>query len=117
MKTVTLTFQVPEDLEDTVLRMGPVQWGAAEAASDAKHKAQLGQTIRLTREFFGPEAVPALTQMHGLYLEGSDRVLCHTGVSPNSPNNARALAGLWNALHTELLNIQHAETAEVSHAD
>jgi len=34
--------------------------------------------------------------MHGLYIGGSDTVLCHTGTSPNSPTHARILTVLWN---------------------
>ncbi len=38
--------------------------------------------------------------MHGLYIKGTETVICHTGTSPNSGQIARALAGAWNHLRT-----------------
>ena len=90
---------IPEDIAEHVLRMGRIQWGLSGPKSDEDHLADFASTLRLTREHF--ETVGD-QELHGCYLNGTETVLCHTGVSPNSPIHARILVGLWNQLHDTL---------------
>jgi len=99
MKAVTLHIEVPEDIEKRLLDAGLVVWGAVGPKPDSEHLADFASTLELTRQHFGTEGD---AELHGLYLDGTDIVLGHTGVSPNSPLHARILVGLWNALHGEL---------------
>jgi hypothetical protein len=92
---------IPSAVIEQVLSMGRVEWGATDEFTSDGHLRHLEQSLRLTREAFDYEDIPV--RMHGLYLEGVDTVLCHTGTSPNSGANAQALAGAWNWLHGECL--------------
>ena len=94
--------EIPRDIAEQVLSMGLVEWGATDRKLAADHSADFTETLRKTREHFNFEDVPV--QMHGLYLEGTETVLCFTGTSPNSGANAQALAGAWNWLHTQSLS-------------
>lgn len=87
---------IPRAIAEQVLSMGRVEWGATAELTEIGHVAHLTETLRLTRKQFDCEDVPV--PMHGLYLEGMETVLCHTGTSPNSGANAQALAGAWNWL-------------------
>jgi hypothetical protein len=87
---------IPREIVEQVLSMGRVEWSATDELTSAGHLAHLEETLRLTREHFNFEDVPV--RMHGVYLEGLEVVLCHTGTSPNSGINAQALAGAWNWL-------------------
>lgn len=87
---------IPPQIVEQVLSMGKVEWGATAAYTDAGHLEHLAESLRITREHFDFEDIPV--PMHGLYLEGTETVLCHTGTSPNSGANAQALAGAWNWL-------------------
>lgn len=93
--------EIPADIAAQVLSMGRVEWGATAALTDTGHLEHLAGSLRLTREHFNFEDVPV--PMNGLYLEGGETVLCHTGTSPNSGPNAQALAGAWNWLHDQCL--------------
>lgn len=88
---------VPSDISDAVLAIGRVEWGATYEKPDEDHVKDFTTTLRLTREHFNMDAIPV--RMQGLYIEGSDIVVCHTGMSPNSAIHARALTGAWNHLH------------------
>lgn len=99
MKSITFSIEIPDDLEARIREAGPAQWGQTGAKPDAEHLAEFEQTLRLTREHFSTEGD---AELHGLFLDGTNTVLCHTGVSPNSPLHARILTGLWNALHAEI---------------
>lgn len=55
--------------------------------------ADTANSVRLTAEHFGQTEDQ---KMSGLYMAGTDTVICHTGTSPNSPETARILTGLWN---------------------
>lgn len=94
---------IPENVAEHVLRLGRAQWGKVDAQPDATHVAEFAQTLKLTREHFGTEGDQ---ELHGCYLDGTNTVLCHTGVSPNSPLSASILTGLWNKLHDDLLAAQ-----------
>ena len=90
---------IPDQIAEQVLSMGRVEWGATKEQMAQQHSDDFAETLRLTREHFNLEDVPV--RLHGLYLEGTETVLCHTGTSPNSPGNAQALAGAWNWLHAK----------------
>lgn len=90
---------IPCDIAEQVLSMGRAEWGATDEKTSAEHLAAFENTLRLTRENFNLEDIPV--RLHGLYLEGTETVLCHTGTSPNSGANAQALAGAWNWLHDQ----------------
>lgn len=98
MVDVTTT---PRDLVDQILEMGRIEWGAVQAKTDEGHILDFTETLRITRENFG--VTEPTQELHGLYLEGTETVLAHTGTSPNSPKNARVIAGLWNSVHDALL--------------
>lgn len=87
---------IPSDIAAAVLALGKVEWGATAPQTDAEHVAGFENSLRLTREHFGTEGPQRLD---GVYVAGSDIVLCHTGTSPNSPIHARSLTGAWNWLH------------------
>lgn len=88
--------------------MGRVEWGSTAEQTSERHVADFAKTLRLTREYFNLEDVPV--SLHGLYLEGTETVLCHTGTSPNSGMNARALAGAWNWLVEQCKRGDHRGT-------
>lgn len=86
---------IPRDIAEAVASIGEAEWGATRAQDDAAHVADFGNSLRLTREHFGTDGPQ---QLHGLYLKGTETVLCHTGTSPNSAVHAQALTGAWNWL-------------------
>ncbi len=85
---------LPADIIESLLAIGPVEWGQTHKQNDGKHLDDLEDTLRLTRQHFGIEDKE--TAIHGLYIAGTGIVLAHTGMSPNSPQHARILAGAWN---------------------
>lgn len=89
-------FALPQDVIDSLIAIGPVEWGVSLTQSDEKHAADLMDTLRITREHFG--MTDEETGIHGVYLSGTGIVLAHTGMSPNSPQHARILTGAWNML-------------------
>jgi len=91
--------EIPSHIAEQVLSMGRAEWGATSEKTSAEHLADFENTLRLTRENFNLEDIPV--QMHGLYLEGAETILCHTGTSPNSGANAQALVGAWNWLYDQ----------------
>ncbi|MDX3926766.1 MAG: hypothetical protein QHC90_13305 [Shinella sp.] len=93
---MTGSKEIPEDIIASLLAVGPVEWGRTHRQSDEKHVEDLRDTIRLTREHFS--IAEEETAIHGVYLEGTDTVLAHTGMSPNSSQHARILVGAWNQL-------------------
>ncbi len=87
---------LPADIIESLLAIGYVEWGQTHKQNDGKHLDDLEDTLRLTRQHFGIEDKE--TAIHGLYLADTSIVLAHTGMSPNSPQHARILAGAWNQL-------------------
>jgi hypothetical protein len=85
---------IPRDIAELALKLGEVEWGATAEKVAAEHVADFTETLRLTRENFDLADIPV--QLQGLYLKGTETVVCHTGTSPNSATIARTLAGLWN---------------------
>lgn len=93
-----MTTPIPQNIVDTVLKIGRAEWGSVSARSAAEHGDHVRQSVEMTTESFGQtEPQP----MHGLYVEGSETVICHTGTSPNSPITAQALTAAWNHLHDQ----------------
>ena len=88
----------PLDLAEIVASLGPAEWGTTEAFDADGHAAHIKNSVEETARNFQQEG-PQM--MHGLYLEGTCTVVCHTGTSPNSPQIARALTGAWNRLVEE----------------
>ena len=88
-------IQLPSDIAERVLATGYVEWGQTPALGPEGHGAHVTASCRLTAEHFGQQGD---LHMHGLYPVGTETVVCHTGTSPNSALNARALTGAWNWL-------------------
>ena len=89
---------IPEELVAHALMLGRVEWSATAATDAEGHALMTAETVRLTAERFeqdGPQP------MHFLSLEGSGRVLCDAGTSPNSANTARIITALWNRFVTD----------------
>lgn len=95
---------IPAHIAEQVLAMGRAYWGATGEKTASEHMADFENTLRLTRENFNCEDVPVA--MHGLYLEGTETVLCHTGTSPNSGANAQVLTGAWNWLYDQCATLK-----------
>lgn len=104
-----LDMKLPDDIIDSLLSIGYVEWGVTFSQADEKHASDLMDTIRTTREHFGIDDEE--TAIHGVYLEGTGTVLAHTGMSPNSPQHARILVGAWNKL-VEMAKTARPEQAE-----
>lgn len=90
----------PESVDPTVLEMmrvaaslGRVEWGTTPEHNADGHAAHVKKSVQITAEIFDQSESQ---QMHGVYIEGSETVIAHTGTSPNSPTHARILTGLWN---------------------
>ncbi len=91
--TETQTF--PPEIIDVLRKIGKVEWGATAPATAEEHGAMTVNSVQITAETFAQtEPQP----MNGLYAEGTETIVCHTGTSPNSANIARALTGAWNHL-------------------
>ncbi len=102
---------VPREIAEVVLKLGRAEWGATKPRTAKQHAVSVGKSVRITAEHFGQTEPQA---MHGLYCQGDETIICHTGTSPNSPNTARALTGAWNHLHDLILAAVQAETAPLS---
>ena len=100
---------LPKDIALAVAKMGKVEWGAVQPKPDEDHAKSFADSLKLTREYFKTEGDQSL---HGVYLEGTEIVLCHTGTSPNSANNARALTGAWNWLVDQATHLSHNPHAD-----
>ena len=97
MQSVTFTMELPDDLTQRLLEAGPVVWGHTGPKFDVDHIADFTDTLRKTKEYFG--TTDDATDLQGVYLDGTEIVVAHTGTSPNSAAHARLIVGLWNALH------------------
>lgn len=96
---------IPPDLAQRILTLGKVEWGATSAKSDAEHLEDFASSLQITREHHKTEGPQSL---HGVYISGSETVLCHTGTSPNSPAHAQIMAGLWNSVFDALSKLNGA---------
>ena len=95
------TKTIPDELARRMIEVGKVEWGAVKAKTDAEIIRDFCDTLRITREQFktpdGPQSI------HGVFLVGTETVVCHTGTSPNSPVHAQIIAGLWNSVIDALM--------------
>lgn len=98
---------LPADVVELVLRIGRAEWAATPAKSAEEHASDLINSIRITDEHFKIEGPH---RMDGLYIEGTETIICHSGTSPNSPGIAKALTGAWNRMYDEAA-AQHIERA------
>jgi hypothetical protein len=87
--------KLPADIAEHVLSLGRVEWGQTPAHDAEGHGAHVARSVRITAENFGQEGDQ---HMHGLWLAGTETVLCHTGTSPNAAKTTQALVGAWNWL-------------------
>ena len=103
-----LKAALPDDIVERVLAIGRVEWGTSHYQTDEQHVDDFRDTLRITREHFKREE--RVTAIHGLFLAGSNTILANTGNSPNSPQHARILTGVWNQL-VDLAEQQARESA------
>lgn len=91
---------IPADIAQHVRKIGKVEWGQTPAHDADGHGRHIADSVRLTAANFGQTEDQ---HMHGLWLEGTETVLCHTGTSPNAPMTTQTLAGAWNWLVDQAL--------------
>ena len=72
-----------------------VEWGKITAKPDDQHVHDFAHSLQATREHFGLGDAPR--ELHGVYVKGSEVVIAHTGISPNSSYTARLITGLLNS--------------------
>ena len=84
---------VLEQMFQAALTIGPVEWGATAEKPAEDHAKDMIRCVDNTAASFNQEGDQS---MHGVYIAGSEIVICHTGTSPNSPTHARILTALWN---------------------
>ena len=87
---------LPADVLEFALKIGRAEWGQTDPKTAAEHAADMASSVEKTAAHFGQTEPQSL---NGLYIEGTSIVICHTGVSPNSPEIARILTGLWNMIY------------------
>lgn len=91
----TETIRIPADIAEAVVALGEAEWGATDPKTAEKHAADMLNSVNLTAEHFGQDGPQP---MHGLYVKGTETIICHVGTSPNSAIRAQALTGAWNWL-------------------
>jgi len=84
---------VLKEMQKAALDIGHVEWGTTHARDSDGHAEHIRNTIDITAKTFDQTGDQ---MMHGLYVEGTNIVVSHTGTSPNSPTHARILTALWN---------------------
>lgn len=92
---VSIVEAIPADILAHAAKIGRVEWGQTHAHDPEGHGAHVAESVRRTAARFQQTGD---LHMHGLWLEGTQTVLCHTGTSPNAPMTTQALVGLWNWL-------------------
>lgn len=65
------------------------EWGEVPAKSDEEHCQDFAGSLSKTRQYFD---LAGNLPLSGVYVPGSDRVLCHTGTSPTAGQRARFIA-------------------------
>jgi hypothetical protein len=81
------------EMQRAALSIGRVEWGSTRELDAQGHADQTKTSVEITANNFEQDG---LQKMHGLYVAGTETVLCHTGTSPNSPTHARIMTALWN---------------------
>lgn len=95
-KSLLDTRTIPPDLAERMLALGKIEWGAISNKTDEQHIADFADSLRITREHFQLE--PGEHALNGCYVQGTETVVCHTGISPNSATHGKIIAGLWNSV-------------------
>lgn len=95
--------QVPKEIRDFIVSIGRAEWGQTPAHDADGHGKHIADSVRITAAHF--DQMEDQT-MHGLYIEGTRTIICHTGTSPNSPKSAQALTGMWNWILDLALDLQ-----------
>ena len=103
--------QVLLEMAKAAASIGKVEWGATAEKSAEKHAEDTRNSVELTADRFGQTDPQS---MHGLYLAGTETILCHTGTSPNSPTHARILTALWNRFVEESQELLEADQTALS---
>ena len=81
------------EMQKAALSIGRVEWGTTHELDAQGHADHTKTSVEMTADNFAQDG---LQKMHGLYVAGTETVLCHTGTSPNSPTHARIMTALWN---------------------
>jgi len=89
---------LPPEVAAHILKIGRVEWGQTHAHDADGHGEHIARSVRLTAETFAQEGDQ---HMHGLWVEGTETVVAHTGTSPNAPATTQALVGMWNWFHDQ----------------
>lgn len=87
-----------------------VEWGSTGAQTDEEHVEQFRKTLQETHAHFNTTEP---RELHGVYLKGTETVICHTGTSPNSPMFARIITGLIMSalrIHNNLAKAANSQT-------
>jgi hypothetical protein len=95
------TSTIPDDLKRRMIAVGKIEWGAIKAKTDEQHIADFANTLAITRKDHDLPEDPR--ELHGVFIAGTETVVCHTGTSPNSPAHAQIIAGLWNSVIDALM--------------
>ena len=66
-------IELPADIIESLLAVGPVEWGVSLTQADEKHASDLLDTLHITREHFG--VTEEETGIHGVYPKGTGTVL------------------------------------------
>lgn len=90
-----MSDRIPPELVDLLLGIGKAEWGTTHEHTAIGHALHIRKSVKITAKDFKQTGKQ---KMHGLWVEGTETVICHTGTSPNSPQIARALTGAWNQL-------------------
>jgi hypothetical protein len=67
---------IPKELEDLLMTLGKVEWGATAALDAEGHAQHIAKSVTNSAKHFEQEGPQP---MHGLYLDGTEIVVCHTG--------------------------------------
>lgn len=100
---------IPADIAAKVREIGRAEWGQTPAHDADGHAAHVAESVSKTADHFGQDGPQ---HMQGLYIEGTETVICHTGTSPNSAQIARALTGAWNWLYDQATTPTPSEEPE-----
>lgn len=73
------------------------EWGVIKSESIDQMVDEYRKTLEGTKDHFGEST---LNEIHGLFINGTDLQICTTGISPNSPNTAKYILSLHEALAT-----------------
>ena len=99
------------EMAKAAVSIGKAEWGSTAEKSAKAHGKDTRNMVDITAENFGQSEPQA---MHGLYVAGTETVICHTGTSPNSPTHARIITALWNHFVAQSEEMLKADQTEFS---